>query len=99
MSSEVFPIDPRRLRLPPSRSDGADPEKLQPQIARHGDSIDGMPEIWVYRCTDDELVIYNGVTRATRTAKLMPGQTVPVRVIGRLPVRGASQPTVEERLP
>jgi len=58
-----------------------------------------MPEIWVYRCTDDELVIYNGVTRATRAAKLMPGQTVPVRVIGRLLVRGASQPTVEERLP
>ena len=97
--SDVFQIDPRGLRLPPSRSDGADPEKLQRQIARHGDSIGEMPEIWVYRCTDDELVIYNGVTRATRAAKLMPGQTVPVRVIGRLSVRGASQPTVEERLP
>ncbi len=97
--SEVFQIDPRGLRLPPSRSDGADPGKLQRQISRHGDSIDEMPEIWVYQCTDDELVIYNGVTRATRAAKLMPGQMVSVRVIGRLPVRGASQPTVEERLP
>jgi hypothetical protein len=51
------------------------------------------------RGSDGELIIYDGVTRATRLAKLIPGQTVPVEVIGYLQSPGARFPTVGERLP
>ena len=96
---EIFNVDPRTLRLPPSRINGADPAKLQRQIAKHGRSIKGMPLILVYRANDDELVIYDGVTRATRVAKLLPGQTVMVEVTDSLKSPGARYPRVEERLP
>ena len=59
----------------------------------------GMPHVVVYRAIDGELVIYDGVMRATRVAKLLPGQTVPVEVIGDLSSPGRSHPTVGERLP
>jgi hypothetical protein len=96
---EFLDVDPRSLRLPPSRTGGADPWKLQRQIARHGKSTVGMPRLFVFRASDGELVIYDGVTRATRVAELLPGQTVPVEVIGDLPDRGAAYPTVGDRLP
>jgi hypothetical protein len=92
-------VDPRTLRLPPSSLGGADPWKLQRQIARHGRSNSGMPRIVVYRASDGELVIYDGVTRATRISKLAPGQTLPVEVIGHLSTPGAIYPTVGDRLP
>ena len=68
-----FDVDPANLRLPPERIDGADPAKLQRQIARYGRSLKGMPAIFVYRGTDGELMISDGVTRATRAAKLFAG--------------------------
>lgn len=43
-----------------------------------------MPPIVVYEAADEVLVIFDGVTRATRIAKLAPGTEVPVEVIGRL---------------
>lgn len=43
-----------------------------------------MPRLWVYEAADGVLVVYNGVTRASRIAKLAPGTTVPVEVIGTL---------------
>jgi hypothetical protein len=92
-------VDPRTLRLPWSRRDGADPLKLARQISQYGKSIQGMPPPTVYRCTDDALVLNNGVTRATRVAKLLPGTLIQVEVIGKLKQRGASTPTVGERLP
>ena len=98
-ASERLDVDPRTLRLPPSSLSGADPAKLQRQIARHGRSILGMPRLVVYRGSDGELIIYDGVTRATRVAKLLPGQTVPVEVIGKVRSPGARFPTVGERLP
>jgi len=98
-SPAVFDVDPRTLRLPPSRPTGADPVKLQRQIARHGKTTTGMPNVLVYRCTDGELMIYDGVTRATRVAKLLPGTTVTVEVCGDLNKPGANQPTVEDQLP
>ena len=58
-----------------------------------------MPRLVVYRGSDGELIVYDGVTRATRVAKLLPGQTVPVEVIGTLSSPGARFPTVGERLP
>ncbi len=57
--------------------------KLHRQIARFGDSSAGMPPIWAYEGSDGVLVIFNGVTRATRIAKLAPGKLVRVEVIGK----------------
>jgi hypothetical protein len=96
---DLLDVDPRTLRLPPSSLSGADPAKLQRQIARYGKSTLGMPRLVVYRGTDGELIVYDGVTRATRVAKLLPGQTVPVEVIGAVSSPGATYPTVGERLP
>jgi hypothetical protein len=96
---EFLDIDPRRLRLPPSRLQGADPYKLQVQIARFGRSTVGMPALEVYRGSDAELMIANGVTRATRVAKLLPGTTVRVEVVDNPPTPFAHLPTVEDRLP
>lgn len=48
-------VDPATLHLPPSRSQGADPEKLHRQIARFGASNEGMPPAWVYQGSDGAL--------------------------------------------
>lgn len=95
---ELVEVDPARLRLPGTRRDGADPAKLHRQIARHGTSLVDMPPPEVKRGSDGELVIYDGVTRATRAAKLVPGTPITVEVTGTLggPVGGL--PTVGERL-
>jgi len=61
-------VDPRTLRLPGSRRSGTDPVKLHRQLAQFGTSTQGMPPLEVSRGTDGELVINNGVTRATRIA-------------------------------
>jgi hypothetical protein len=97
--SEFLDVDPRHLRLPPSRSGGADPAKLQRQIARYGRGTAGMPRVIAYRASDGELLIYDGVTRATRVAKLLPGQLVPVEVIDDLTTPAGQYPTVEDQLP
>lgn len=55
MSTRLFfDVDPSTLRLPNERRDGADPGKLQRQIARHGRSLVGMPAVLVYRGTDGD---------------------------------------------
>src|SRR6516165_5270655 len=92
-------VDPRTLHLPTSRLAGADPFKLQRQIAKHGSSVQGMPTIEVSRGTDGELVINNGVTRATRVAKLLPGTKVRVEVIDDLPVPVGSFPSIGDVIP
>src|SRR6478672_9662198 len=92
-------VDPRELRLPPSRHQGADPAKLARQIFLFGRSAIGMPPPWVYEGTDGVLVIYNGVTRATRMAKLAPGTYIRVEVIGKLPKAFASAPKIGDFLP
>ncbi len=92
-------VDPRTLHLPNSRLSGADPGKLHRQIAKHGKSTHGMPVVEVYRGTDGKLLIYNGVTRATRVAKLLPGQTIRVEVIDDLSTPVGHLPTVGDKLP
>jgi hypothetical protein len=100
MSSRVFfDVDPAILRLPQERIDGADPAKLQRQIARHGKSLMGMPPVLVYRGSDGELVLSDGVTRATRAAKLCPVAVIPVELLGSLPHPLGHLPTVKEKLP
>jgi hypothetical protein len=95
---EFLQVDPATLHLPGGRRDGVDPMKLHRQLARHGVSIDGMPPLEVSRGTDGELVINDGVTRATRVAKYLPGTWVTVEVTGLLPVAVGGLPTVKERL-
>ncbi len=96
---EYLEVDPRALHLPPSRASGADPIKLQRQIATYGVSVDGMPALWVYRGSDGTLMIYDGVTRATRVAILLPGTPVRVEVIGDLTAPCSHLPTVGEQAP
>lgn len=95
---EFLHVDPAQLHLPGSRIDGADPLKLQRQLAKYGISMTDMPPIEVSRGSDGELVINDGVTRATRIAKYVPGQQVIIEVFANLrgPVGGL--PTVGEKL-
>jgi hypothetical protein len=96
---EFNDVDPRTLHLPPSSRFGADPGKLQRQIARFGGSTAGMPAPWVYRGSDGALVISNSVTRATRVAKLLPGMLMRVEVIGDQKTPVGHYPIVGDRLP
>ena len=98
MSPAIREVDPNDLRLPPSRAGGAEPWKLHQQIRKVGSSKDGMPPIFVYEDPDGVLEISDGVTRATRIAKLIPGETVPVIVIGRYRRSRASSPCIRDRL-
>ena len=92
-------VDPRTLHLPTSRRTGADPWKLHRQIARFGSSIQGMPPPEVYRGSDGKLMLFNGVTRATRVAKLLPGQLLRVEVIDDLATPVGHLPTIGNTLP
>jgi hypothetical protein len=92
-------IDPRELRVPPSRRQGADPAKLQRQIALFGRFSVGMPPPWVYEGSDGVLMLYNGVTRATRIAKLAIGTTIRVEVVGKIAKPFAGEPKIGDVLP
>ena len=83
--SELIEVDPGDLYLPPSRSQGADPVKLARQIAKYGDSLDDMPPLQVVRGRGGHMRINDGVTRATRAARVRPGARVLAEVIQDLP--------------
>ena len=95
---ELLQVDPGSLHLPGSRRDGADPIKLHRQVAKYGSSVDGMPPLDVKRGRDGNLVIYDGVTRATRVAKYLPGTLITVEVTGELTSPVGALPTVGDRL-
>ncbi|MBC7819612.1 MAG: hypothetical protein IAG10_22250 [Planctomycetaceae bacterium] len=84
MAADIRLVEPSELRLPPSGHRGADPFKLQRQMAQFGGLMVGMPPPEVYECQDGSFMLFNGVTRATRIAKLSPGTKMPVEVIGRI---------------
>jgi hypothetical protein len=67
-------------------------------MAKYGSSIDDMPPPEVKRGNDGELVIYDGVTRATRVAKYLPGTQITVEVTGELRSSVGELPTVGEKL-
>jgi hypothetical protein len=92
-------VDPRDLRVPASRRQGADPAKLARQISLFGRATEGMPPPWVYEGTDGILMLYNGVRWATRIAKLAPGTLIRVEVIGQLPKAFAGEPKIGDLLP
>jgi hypothetical protein len=97
---EFIEVDPGELHLPPGRSQGADPAKLARQISKYGDSIIGMPPLQLIRGRDGHLRINDGVTRATRVAKLQPGQLIEAEVIHELPRLDVTRtPKVKEALP
>lgn len=97
---EIMEVDPGELHLPPGRGQGADPTKLVRQISKHAASLVGMPALEVVRGRDGHLRINDGVTRATRAAKLCPGQLVVVVVIQDLPLLDVTRmPKVKDVLP
>lgn len=59
-------------------------------------SVDRPP--WVYEGSDGVLMLYNGVTRATRIAKLAPSVLIHVEVIGKLPRAFAGEPKIGDLL-
>jgi len=97
LAADLRDVDPAELRRPPSRLSGADPYKLHRQIARFGNSIDGMPPVWVYEGSDGVLEIIDGATRATRIAKLAPGTRIRVEVIGTLRRPRGQHPKIGDR--
>jgi hypothetical protein len=97
---EFIDVDPGELHLPPSRPQGADLGKLARQIAKHGIFLDGMPSLQLIRGKDGHLRINDGVTRATRAAKLRSGELVPAEVIQDLPRLDVTRmPKVKDALP
>ena len=96
---EFLDVDLCILHLPPSRASGADPVKPMRQTAMYGASIQGMPPPWVYRGMDGALMIFDGVTRATRVAQHIPGTLIRVEVVGDLSVPCGHLPTIEDCLP
>lgn len=92
-------VDPCELRVPPSRRQGADPFKFARQVSLFADKAVGMPPPWAYEGSDGILMLYNGVTRATRIAKFAPGTLIRVEVIGKLPKAFAKEPRIGDLLP
>jgi hypothetical protein len=92
-------VDPGLLRLPPSRRSGADAFKLAEQYRRFGASVVGMLPIEVTAGADGEMMINDGVTRATRIYRFAPpGTKVQVVVIETRPRMKLSMlPRVSER--
>ena len=96
---EFLDIDPSLLHLPTSRLSGADPLKLHDQMLRFGSKTSGMPPLLAYRGSDGAIMIYDGVTRATRVARLLPGTTVCVEVIRDIAKPFGHLPTIGDTLP
>src|SRR5262245_46105068 len=93
-------VDPGELHLPPSRAQSADPPRPARQSALHGNALTGMAPLRLVRGKDGQLRINDGVTRATRAAKLQPGQLLRAEVIQDSPNLDVTRtPKVKERLP
>lgn len=73
-------VDPGDLHLPPGRQDGAVASRYHDQVKKYGAGMTGMPTIEVTEGRDGEMMINNGVTRATRIYYLARGQLVTVEI-------------------
>ncbi len=71
---------PGKLRLPPTRPEGADDYKLAMQEIESGSSTEGMPSIEVLLGSDGQMIIFNGVTCAIRAYRYHPNTPVLVEV-------------------
>src|SRR4051794_259005 len=85
MAQKFLTVLPGELRVPSSRRAGPDPLKLADQIGRFGGAAIGMPPVQVTLCANGELMINDGVTRASRIAKLTRDATITVEVIDERP--------------
>lgn len=74
-------VDPGDLRLSTGRQEGAKRSKYLQQVRQFGAAILDMPPIEVTAGRNGELMINDGVTRATRCHYLAPSKLVPVDVI------------------
>ncbi len=61
--------------------------------------MQNMPTIEVSRGSDGHFMINDGVTRATRVAKLLSGTTVNVEVIDQVAAPFGQLPTIGDSLP
>lgn len=96
MATLIFAA-PGSLQLPPNRSEGADPFKLNAQINEFGGDVKNCPPIQVTQGHADALMINDGVTRASRCHLLAPQREVLVEVIDVRPDWDFSHlPTIEE---
>ena len=91
-------VDPRELRFPSSRR-FVDAGKFARQLSRYGRSLQGMPTLEVEEASDGVLVVVDGVTRATRAAKMAPGQLVRVEIIAYRKQPAAGDPKIGDHLP
>lgn len=78
-------VDPGDLHLPPGRQDGAVRARYEQQARDYGVGMTGMLPIEVTEGKNGELMINNGVTRATRIHALAPGQLVPIEITDKRP--------------
>src|SRR5438874_2449477 len=78
-------VDPGDLRLPPGRQNGAVVSRYQQQVQDFGSGMAGMTPVEVTEGQGLELMINNGVTRATRIHYLAPGQLIPIEITDRRP--------------
>ncbi len=71
--------------MPPTLTEGADPFKLADQMMKYSKSTEGMPPVQVTKGPNGELMINDGVTRATRidTYNQIDNtkQTAPIEII------------------
>lgn len=99
MEANVRYVLPGGLHCPPERSDGADPMKLQDQFNEFGFAVTDMPPIEVTLGMDGEMMINNGMTRATRCCIVNSEQTVAVEIIEARPEWDFRRlPTIAESL-
>jgi len=99
MRSDLRYVLPGSLRASVTRADGADPMKIQDQFNEFGFSAAGMPPIEVTLGMGGEMMINDGMTRATRCCMIDVEQTVAVDVIEKRPKWDFSHlPTIAELL-
>ena len=77
----IIEVDPGDLRLPPGRQDGPVAERYFDQVRKFQGKMEGIPLVQVTKGKGGELMINDGVTRATRIYNLSPGTLLPVEVI------------------
>lgn len=99
MRADFRSVLPGLLRVSPMRPEGADAMKLQDQFNEFGFSASDMPPIEVTLGMGGEMMINNGMTRATRCCMIDSEQPVKIEVIDVRPEWDLSHlPTIAETL-
>ena len=91
-------VDPRELRVPPSRERCARCAAASTVEFDYWEFPNEPPSPWVYEAEAGVLVLYDGVITAAWVAKNSPGVTIRVEVIGRLQRNRAADPKIGDLL-